>query len=104
MAWNSRTYLNVILTVIAVLLLVSALQSPVRLGVSTTAQAANEAEKKYFADTVSAGQGPMVAATEKMAVANQEIARQVGAVAKSIDGVARSLTNLSLSQPAAPQK
>lgn len=99
MRMDSRTYLNVILTVIAVLLLVLAAQIPARLDPATSAYAAdkNEQQQRYLTQTSS---DILVAqATEKVAKANQEVARQIGQMAKALESVGRSIDRLTYSSP-----
>ena len=95
---NSRTYLNLILTVIAVLLLGLVIQAPGLLspGAPAYAQEKNVQQQRYISQTT-AGEGS-AAATEKVATANQEIARQIGEVAKAINNLSKAVDNFSVSQ------
>jgi len=98
MQLNSRTYLNVILTVIAVLLLVLATQMPWRIGATSAAygQDKPEVSRDYLA--VNPSGDKVSAATESVAEANKEIARQIGEVAKALQSVSKSIENVALAQ------
>ena len=83
------TYLNLILTVIAVLLLVIAAQLPFRLDLASPAQAKNEQQERYLNQIGSGAE--TAAATREVAQANREIARELGAIAKAIESVSKSI-------------
>jgi hypothetical protein len=88
---NSRTYLNVILTVIAVLLLVWVAQSPPRLDMSTSAYAQetrNAEQERQLRQTISAPE--LVAAVMAIAKANESIAKELNGVAKAINNAAKT--------------
>jgi uncharacterized protein YdbL (DUF1318 family) len=99
MKLDSRTYLNVILTVIAVLLVALVMQVPTRLDTTTAAYAAtrepgkDEQQTRYLSALGSGGDS--AAATQAVAKANEQIAREVGEVAKAIQLVSKSVDKMA---------
>ncbi|MBN1867715.1 hypothetical protein JW916_10520 [Candidatus Sumerlaeota bacterium] len=92
---DSKTYLNAILTAIALLLLVIALQRPApELGSSAYAQDRNEQQRRYLSET--SDQALIAQATEKVANANLEIARQIGEMGKAIGKVSSAVDRISM--------
>jgi hypothetical protein len=97
MQLNSRVYLNIVLTAIAVLLLALVFQGTrgglaLPEGPATFAYAADDrdaAQRAYLART--APDQATATATEKVAAANMEIARQVGEMAKGLRALAQSV-------------
>lgn len=90
MELNARTYQNIILTVIAVLLLVLVAQTPSRIGIATSAAAQPVAGTAQFAGAP--GQ------RDALAESALEIAKQIGENAKAIQAVATSIDNVAKSQ------
>lgn len=101
---DSKTYLNFILTVIAVLLLVLAAQIPLRLDPATSARAANS----NYGTAVAGDQGGvkdigittdqgLSRAVDKVAAANLQIAKAIEGVGSQIGAVNKSMG----SEPAA---
>ena len=107
---DSKTYLNFILTVIAVLLFVLAAQIPFRLDPTTTAHAANS----NYGTAVAGDQGGVKdigitteqgvsRAMEKVAAANLEIAKAIEGVGTQIGGLGRATASSNNSAPAPAQ-
>ena len=95
MSLNSKTYQNVMLTAIAVLLLVLAAQMPVRLDVAQSAYA-REKEERY------GGEGTK---TEAMiARANQDIASSIDGVAKAIDDLGKAVNKMAMASMSAASR
>ncbi|HUT24560.1 MAG TPA: hypothetical protein VM492_09480 [Sumerlaeia bacterium] len=91
---NSRTYLNVILTVIAVLLLVWVAQSPPRLDTGGSAYAQetrNTEQDRQLRQTISTPE--LTAAVMAVAKANESIAKELNGVAKAINNVAKATSS-----------
>ena len=87
---HTRTFTNVVLTVIATLLLVLVLQrSTVSVDPATPAHAATGSERHVPQQITT--DPAVAAATEKVAMANSEIAKQIGEVAGAIKGLGRSM-------------
>ena len=97
MKLDSRTYMNVILTVIAVLLLVMVVQPTAQLDPTSAAYAAREKSTKNEQQQARWGQLGVgeSEATKQVAAANDRIAREVGEVAKAIRTVAKSVDKMA---------
>jgi len=94
---DSKTYTNLILTVIAVLLLLVAFQTPMSsLDPTSSVQAARRTADKDETPAWQVQQDPLVAkATEEVAAANREIAEQIGRVADAIGDLAGNIDHVA---------